>query len=195
MKFSHNPHDVCAISSGFGPRDIGARHSKFHKGIDILPIKRGTEGDNLYATDDGIVRLVTTNKGGVEYGYGYYIIIEYPQKGYCALYGHLRGLGVVPNTKVGRGDIVAVMGNTGESTGPHCHFEVRFCEYPDFWATAASDPELFLLYGGEKMTKAEAIQIVQEKTGLSNETIDFLDCYKYAETLFIKIATALLKSN
>jgi murein DD-endopeptidase MepM/ murein hydrolase activator NlpD len=186
--FKYNPHEICSISSPFGPRDIGANHSKFHKGIDIKPKVKGVQGDALFAVDDGIVRFAGINSGGLSCGYGYYIIIEHP--GYCTLYGHIRALELKVGQRVKAGDIVAHMGNTGSSTGTHLHFEIRRCPYSLFWKTDPADPAKYLK-GDNRMSKDEAMQIVKKKAGLSESTMEFLDNFKFAESLFIKLASAM----
>ncbi|MEI6680539.1 MAG: M23 family metallopeptidase [Mariniphaga sp.] len=186
--FKHNPHEACSISSPFGPRDIGTGYTKFHKGIDIRPKIRGVQGDALFAACDGIVKCTGINQGGVSEGYGYYIIIEH--ESFCTLYGHIKALDVKEGQLVKAGDIVAHMGNTGHSTGCHCHFEVRLCKYPNYWQTDPVDPAKYLR-GDDNVTKEEAIKIIIEKAGLSESTMEFLGNYKYAESLFIKLAEAM----
>ena len=88
------------------------------------------------------------------------------------------------------GEIVAHMGNTGSSTGAHLHFEVRPCLYNQFWNTDPVDPAKYLK-GDHDMTKEEAMKIVCEKAGLSESTMAFLDNYRFAESLFIKLASAM----
>lgn len=88
-----------------------------HKGLDIAtPV--GTE---IFAADEGTV----TNAGYDEKGYGYYVIITH-KDGYKTLYGHCSVLLVSSGDAVDRGDLIAYSGNTGNTTGPHLHFEVRY---------------------------------------------------------------------
>ena len=58
-------------------------------------------------------------------GYGYLVIIDH-NNGYQTYYGHNSKLSVTPGTKVYKGQKIAEMGSTGNSTGNHCHFEIRF---------------------------------------------------------------------
>ncbi|MGN1080858.1 MAG: M23 family metallopeptidase [Acutalibacteraceae bacterium] len=88
-----------------------------HKGIDIA-VPTGTE---IFAADDGIV----TNSGFDAGGYGYYVIITHTD-GYKTVYGHCSVLLVNTGDTVSRGDLIAYSGNTGNTTGPHLHFEVRY---------------------------------------------------------------------
>ncbi len=86
-----------------------------HNGIDIA----GPVGTFIYAADDGVVtKALYTNRG-----YGVYIEIEHG--GYQTLYGQCSELLVSVGEEVKRGQIIAYMGSTGNSTGPHLHFEVK----------------------------------------------------------------------
>ncbi len=88
---------------------------RMHNGIDIL-VDIGTP---VYATGGGVVSFV-----GREGGYGLTVKIDHGF-GYTTLYGHLKRILVRKNQKVVRGQKIALSGNTGLSTGPHLHYEVR----------------------------------------------------------------------
>ncbi|MES0489300.1 MAG: M23 family metallopeptidase [Leptospirales bacterium] len=107
---------VGRITSNYGYRnDPFGNKSKFHKGVDIgCPI-----GTNVIAAAPGIVIYANT-KGG----YGNLVIIEH-RNGYQSLYGHLSKFKVTVGQKVERGQTIALSGNTGRSTGPHIHFEIK----------------------------------------------------------------------
>lgn len=100
------------VRSKFGPR--GRRH---HRGVDI-PLKTG---DPIYATFSGKVRVSTYNKGG----YGNLVIIRH-DNGLETWHGHLDQRFVKPNDTVYAGQIIGLGGNTGRSTGPHLHYEMRY---------------------------------------------------------------------
>lgn len=104
------------ISSGYVGRlrPIG-KGSEFHTGFDI-PAPTGT---NILAGGDGVV----ITAGWVN-GYGNTVIINHGS-GISTLYGHNSKLLVSKGQKVTRGQTIAKCGSTGNSTGPHCHFEVR----------------------------------------------------------------------
>jgi murein DD-endopeptidase MepM/ murein hydrolase activator NlpD len=89
----------------------------FHSGLDIA----GPYGNEVYAADNGIVQTYST-----PYGYGNYIVIVHGN-GYASLYGHLAGFasGIKNGDVVYRGELIAYEGSTGNSTGPHLHFEIR----------------------------------------------------------------------
>ena len=77
-------------------------------------------GTPVYAADNGKV-IVAEDSGN---GYGSYIILDH-QNGFKTLYGHNSQLLVSVGDVVGKGEKIALSGNTGNSTGPHLHFEVR----------------------------------------------------------------------
>ena len=109
------------ISSPFGyRRDPFTGQRRFHPGIDIS----NRPGTPVVAPADGIV--VFTGRDG---GYGNLIIINHGY-GISTRYGHLKKIFVKPGQKVQRGDIIGEIGNTGRSTGPHLHYEVRIYGKP-----------------------------------------------------------------
>jgi murein DD-endopeptidase MepM/ murein hydrolase activator NlpD len=103
------------LSATFGKRlDPFTGRPDFHPGIDIsTPI-----GTRVVAPADGIV-LSCALSGG----YGNAIIIDHGY-GVVSRYGHLESYNVRPGQRVHRGDVIAFVGNTGRSTGPHLHYEV-----------------------------------------------------------------------
>lgn len=94
---------------------FGQRGSRQHKGIDLC----GKEGDDITAADGGIIVY-----SDWETGYGYVVKIDH-QNGYTTFYAHCSELFVKVGDKVSKGDLIAAVGNTGNSTGPHLHFEIR----------------------------------------------------------------------
>lgn len=95
----------------------GMRRGRWHHGTDLdLEI-----GDPVYAAFDGVVRIAKVNRGG----YGKYVLIRH-KNGMETLYGHLNKYVVKEGTLVKAGDIIGEGGNTGRSSGPHLHFEVRY---------------------------------------------------------------------
>lgn len=101
---------------GYMTSGYGERWSSFHKGIDIA----GNIGDNVFAAMDGEITYAQYNDGG----YGNLIIIKH-EDNMNTYYGHLSKYKVNLGDKVKKGDIIGEVGNTGFSTGPHLHFELR----------------------------------------------------------------------
>ena len=91
-----------------------------HRGIDIS----GYSGSPIYATDAGVIVYAGWN----DYGYGNMIIIDHGT-GWQSLYAHLSSINVICSQSVGQGDIIGAMGSTGNSTGPHLHFELMNTVY------------------------------------------------------------------
>lgn len=89
--------------------------ARFHSGLDI----GGDYGDPIYAADGGTVIYA-----GWISGYGNAVIVDHGS-GLTTLYGHCQSLNVGEGQRVSQGQLIARCGSTGNSTGPHCHFEVR----------------------------------------------------------------------
>ena len=109
--------DLTRVASGYGWRIHPIyKTEKLHSGMDFTaPV--GTE---IYATGSGTVSKVELNGRG----YGHNVIINHGF-GYETLYGHMSKIAVRAGQKVSRGDLVGYVGNTGTSSGPHLHYEVR----------------------------------------------------------------------
>lgn len=105
------------VTSEFGSRiDPITGERRGHTGMD-LAVPTGTP---IRAALPGTVTASTYNQGG----YGYYIIIDHGN-GLSTLYGHCSQLLAPVGRTVEAGDVIALSGSTGRSTGPHLHFEVR----------------------------------------------------------------------
>lgn len=103
------------VSSRFGPRIHPITgEKKNHTGLDIA----SNQGTTVYASDGGSVTLAGWNGG-----YGNCIMIDHGN-GYVTLYGHLSSISVSQGQSVSQGDVIGAVGSTGNSTGPHLHFEV-----------------------------------------------------------------------
>ncbi|UOY03635.1 M23 family metallopeptidase [Blastococcus sp. PRF04-17] len=98
------------LTSGFGPR-----WGTFHHGIDLAAPMRTPE----YAAGDGVVLRAGAASG---FGLAVYILHE---NGDVTVYGHMDEILVEPGQYVDAGDTIALLGNRGQSTGPHLHFEVH----------------------------------------------------------------------
>jgi len=109
------------VTGSFGERiDPFNGEGAFHSGVDI-----GTSyGTPIIAPADGIVTLTDTLGG-----YGKAIMIEHGN-GISTRYGHLSGFAVTAGQRVHRGDVIGYVGESGRSTGPHLHYEVRINDVP-----------------------------------------------------------------
>jgi len=110
------------IGSGFGYRiDPIYKDLRAHKGMDFnAPL-----GTPIYATADGKVIDAGFNTGG----FGNRVVINHGY-GYQTLYGHMLRIKARVGQDVKRGELIGYVGNTGKSTGPHCHYEVHRNGYP-----------------------------------------------------------------
>ena len=89
-----------------------------HNAVDLgAPV-----GTSVYAAASG--RVIIAKSSGWNGGYGNYIVISHPN-GAQTLYGHLSTLNIFAGQNVAKGDNIGRVGNTGLSTGPHLHFEIR----------------------------------------------------------------------
>ena len=93
---------------------FGYRRSGYHKGLDIA----NSYGTPIHAADNGIV--ITAGWEGL---FGKLVKIDH-QNGYITYYGHNSSIAVSVGEVVQKGDVIAYMGSTGNSTGNHCHFEM-----------------------------------------------------------------------
>lgn len=96
----------------------GYRWGTIHTGIDISD--SGINGQAIVASDAGTVEWA----GYDDSGYGNYVIIDHGN-GYKTLYGHCSSVEVSAGESVSQGETIAYIGSTGNSTGPHLHFEIR----------------------------------------------------------------------
>ena len=113
---SAKPVAEYTYTSGYGVRSDPFRHSAaMHAGMDLA----GPLGTPIFATADGTISFA-----GWMRGYGNLIEIAHG-KAIETRYGHLSRILVKPNTPVKRGQLIALMGSTGRSTGSHLHYEIR----------------------------------------------------------------------
>ena len=143
--------DLCLINhpsefhyplKGMVRSKYGIRKRRNHNGVDI-PL---TTGEPIHSVFDGKVRYARFNTGG----YGYLVIVRH-KNGLETWYAHLCRPNVKANDYVKAGDVIGFGGNTGRSTGPHLHFEVRYCDQtfdPEFlfdFPSGTLKSELFAL--------------------------------------------------
>lgn len=137
------------IASGFGWRTDPVYHvSRFHEGMDFT----ASIGTDIYATGNG-----TVSYAGWRQGYGETIEIDHGF-GYLTRYAHCSKLIAHVGQNVKRGDVIALVGNTGKSTGPHVHYEVRYHGQP-------VDPRNFYFYD---LTPEEYDKMVQISSNMGN---------------------------
>ena len=127
LKLVNDTADFCFPVRNIKTSNYGWRWQRGHHGVDI----RLATGDPVHSAFGGVVR-VASRMGG----YGNCVVVRHPN-GLETLYGHLSKINVQPNQPVAAGDIIGLGGSTGNSTGPHLHFECRFL-YQTF------DPEWIL---------------------------------------------------
>lgn len=122
------PASLAAISSGFGYRhDPFTGGAAMHSGLDF----RGPIGAPIHAAAKGTVSFV-----GRKAGYGNVVEVSHGN-GLVTRYAHMSRFAAKPGQKVAAGAVIGAIGNTGRSTGPHLHFEVRHYD-------RALNPRLFL---------------------------------------------------
>ena len=120
------PEPQAQISQPFGPTTFWfeppyGSYPHFHTGLDLVE----PFGSPVYAADDGVVALV----GSSSSGYGNYVVIAHVG-GLDTLYGHLSTALVKAGQQVTQGTVIGLEGSTGNSTGPHLHFELRIGQKP-----------------------------------------------------------------
>ena len=120
------PESNAQITQGFGPTTYWFEppyggYAHFHTGIDMVE----PFGSPVFAADDGVVALV----GSSSSGYGHYVVIAH-SGGLDTLYGHLSTALVKVGQVVTQGTPIGLEGSTGNSTGPHLHFELRISQRP-----------------------------------------------------------------
>lgn len=109
------------VSGSFGERiDPFSGEGAFHRGVDIA----ADVGTRIIAPADGVVRF-----SEIVNGYGRTVLIDHGN-GISTLYGHMSGYAVTPGELVHRGDTIGYVGQSGRSTGPHLHYEVRIFNTP-----------------------------------------------------------------
>ncbi len=108
------------ISSPIGGRvSPGGIGSTNHKGVDICNVGYTS---SVFAVKSG--KVILTNTSGWGGGYGNYVVIDHGG-GLTTLYAHMSSVSVSEGQTVSQGTVIGITGNTGASTGPHLHYEVR----------------------------------------------------------------------
>ena len=113
------PVDGARLTSGFGMRRHPIRgFNRMHKGVDFA----APSGTPIYASGDGVVERATRRRG-----YGRYVLIRH-NSAYKTAYAHMRAFapGLHPGKRVAQGEVIGYVGSSGQSTGPHLHYEVIY---------------------------------------------------------------------
>ncbi len=143
-------NDFRRISSYFGNRTHPIfKYRHFHKGLDLSAPKHSP----IYATASGVVVLAGWNKG-----YGNNVVLEHGY-GYKTRYAHANKLIVKRGDVVSRGELIAEVGNTGNSTSDHLHYEVLY-------KNIHINP---LSYLGKDMSAEDFYRIINEANKLEGE--------------------------
>ncbi len=109
--------NLTRIASGYGYRiDPIYKDRRAHLGMDFT----APHGTPIYATADGVVTDAGFNTGG----HGNRVVINHGNS-YETLYGHMYRIKARVGQRVKRGEVIGYVGNTGKSSGPHCHYEVH----------------------------------------------------------------------
>lgn len=120
IALQYNPLKEIYVTSAYGQRSLRGSTS-MHKGLDL----RAAVGTPVFAAADGVVH---TSKSGTS-GYGVYVVLTHNNGEFYTIYGHLSSRAVSEGATVKAGQQIGLSGNTGNSTGPHLHFEIRTGNY------------------------------------------------------------------
>lgn len=105
---------IAPVAEGYISSSFGERNGRRHTGLDIA----APQGSEIMAAADGLATFAGENGG-----YGNYLVIDHGG-GVETRYAHCSEILVKEGDRVGRGEVVALVGSTGNSTGPHLHFEI-----------------------------------------------------------------------
>lgn len=159
----------------------------FHGGLDLVAL----ENTNIYAIADGVVDATPFERNG----FGFYVRQKLAD-GRRIYYGHMKegSVAVKAGRQIKKGDLLGVMGSTGQSTGAHTHLEIRvpgtskksldICKYTGI-------PNELGIYEAKELTPDEARQKIQEKCGFEEKTMQYLSEYKFSDDLFLKLWRAM----
>lgn len=174
------PYEKYKISCEYGV--LGSKWvSGKHQGVDFV----GTESKTIKSITDGNVIGINN----IHKNYGNHIQIKNTDDSIC-IYAHLNKLNVKKGDNVICGMALGVEGSTGNSTGSHLHLEIKA-------AGKTTDPIKYINDRLKEQTMeindvTTAKTVLKSKIGLSDDTIKFLEMYKYGDELIIKIAKATL---
>jgi len=154
--FLRSPLEFSRVTSSFSN---SRKHPVFgfhraHTGVDF----GAPTGTRVKATGDATVKFA-----GRKGGYGNLVILRHPN-GYETYYAHLSAFasGIRTGRAVGQGQVIAYVGSTGASTGPHLHYEVRIAGRPQ-------NPMAIKLPGAQPLTTAQRAQFLQQTSNWSDK--------------------------
>lgn len=182
---SLNPFEGYRITSSFGYR-IHPIHGgqTFHRGIDLV-----TEPWNgpVYAFLEGVVRFAGEGVTGSGFGgYGLTVAIE-DHRGYLHCYAHLSRIAVKVGQRIQQKQLIGNQGSTGQSTGPHVHYEIRKASSPSYGFTASEngvvEPGTYLKSEYRSMVEEEE---AQPMTSEEKQRLDTLQRTLEAQASWIK---------
>jgi len=117
-----SPGDPTWLTSSYGFRiDPFTKRRTAHHGIDLA----GPYGLDIHCTGEGTVTLAHVSR----FGYGKEVVVNHGY-GLTTRYAHLQDIDVKVGQKLKRGEVIGTLGNTGRSTGPHLHYEIRKNGHP-----------------------------------------------------------------
>ncbi len=177
------------------PSDTGRPRN--HYGLDLVGMDTSVTNTPVYAISSGWVKL--TDQG--DSGLGKCVRVQMDNQNYYGewiLYGHLSKFEVKNGQYVEKGQLIGLMGNTGDSDGWHTHLEWRnkydkydpdfskydICKFTGIPNTSVEGQNVHI---GSPIYKTANGASVQNKLGLENQTIEYLENYKYADDLMKKI--------
>ena len=196
IRLNHLPLDSIQITSPYGIRSmtVNDKYYWWHNGVDLM----AQLNTPVYAAAAGKVMTARYDNS-----YGYYVTLNHGKFG--TLYAHLSRYSVTEGKIVKPGEIIGYAGSTGDSTGPHLHFEMRLGSYENFWDRAHCDRSVFMntvdpmifiedfLNRENNLSVDEAISIVQSAAGLEDKTMDYIARhYRFGDDLVKKLARAIL---
>ena len=167
------------VTSPFGQRVLNDVKDN-HKGIDVV----GLDDKYVCAVTSGVVLVsqIITDKSNRTWEWGNYVCVR-GDDGKLYYYCHLSKRLVSVGKRINAGDHIGIEGNTGYSFGSHCHFEVRNS------SGQSIDPTPFLGIANAVGTYGVNYRAeVMKKFGLSEDTMKYLDKYKYAADLYRRLA-------
>lgn len=169
---------------GYRTDPITGAKGTYHKGIDLV----GIDDITVYSISDGTVK-----RGVQPSGAGNYVVVTLDD-GRRVYYMHLASFIAKDGARIRKGDKIGIMGSTGNSTGAHTHLELRPAgtTYDSLDICAFTGiPNKTGVYENKPVTPQEARALIQQKCGLEDKTMDYLEGYRFSGDLFLKLWSAM----